>query len=85
MTGIQLINTNFLERKNKREEEQEKKEVKMRKVKKFALIGAASVGGGVLVGLTGGLVAPLVGASLAALLGRVTKFPMWRWATRKTS
>ena len=41
----------------------------MKKIKKFALIGAASVGGGVLVGLTGGLVAPLVGASLAALLG----------------
>jgi hypothetical protein len=43
--------------------------MKMKKIKKFALIGAASVGGGVLVGLTGGLVAPLVGASLAALLG----------------
>ena len=41
----------------------------MKKIKKFAWIGAASVSGGVLVGLTGGLVAPLVGASLAALLG----------------
>ncbi len=41
----------------------------MKKVKKFAWIGAASVGGGVLVGLTGGIVAPLVAGSLAALLG----------------
>ncbi|EFX72133.1 hypothetical protein DAPPUDRAFT_326548 [Daphnia pulex] len=55
--------------KTLQEEEREKKEMKMKKVKKFAWIGAASVGGGVLVGLTGGLVAPLVGASLAALLG----------------
>lgn len=47
--------------------------MKMRKVKKFAWIGAASVGGGVLVGLTGGLVAPLVAGSLAALLGIITQ------------
>jgi hypothetical protein len=58
-----------LQQQYKREEEREKKEMKMKKVKKFAWIGAASVGGGVLVGLTGGLVAPLVAGSLAALLG----------------
>lgn len=41
----------------------------MKQAKKYALIGAASVGGGVLLGLTGGLVAPLLGASLATLFG----------------
>ncbi|XP_046446039.1 transmembrane and coiled-coil domain-containing protein 4-like [Daphnia pulex] len=58
-----------LRTKTLQEEEREKKEMKMKKAKKFAWIGAASVGGGVLVGLTGGLVAPLVAGSLAALLG----------------
>lgn len=42
-----------------------------RKAKKFAFIGAASVSGGVLLGLTGGLVAPLIGASIGALLGNL--------------
>lgn len=52
-----------------REEELQQKRSVRRKVKKYAFIGAASVGGGVLLGLTGGLVAPLVGASIGALLG----------------
>lgn len=52
-----------------REEDEQNKQLKIRKAKKYALIGAASVGGGVLLGLTGGLVAPLLGASIAALIG----------------
>lgn len=52
-----------------REEEEQRKQMTIRKAKKYAMIGAASVGGGVLLGLTGGLVAPLIGASLGALIG----------------
>ena len=37
----------------------------IKKYKRYALIGTASVTGGVLLGVTGGLVAPLIGASLA--------------------
>jgi len=33
------------------------------------LIGLASVGGGILIGLTGGLAAPLIGTGLASVLG----------------
>lgn len=39
------------------------------KAKRFAMIGLASVGGGVLIGLTGGLAAPLIGSGLASFLG----------------
>ena len=56
-----------------REEEEQRKEIKIKKAKKYALIGAASVGGGVLLGLTGGLVAPLLGASLGALIGIIKR------------
>ncbi|XP_063900283.1 transmembrane and coiled-coil domain-containing protein 4-like [Zophobas morio] len=39
------------------------------KIKKYALIGAAAVGGGVLIGVTGGLAAPLVAAGAGVILG----------------
>ncbi|KAK4018779.1 hypothetical protein OUZ56_000821 [Daphnia magna] len=55
--------------KSPQEEDEQNKQTKMKQAKKYALIGAASVGGGVLLGLTGGLVAPLLGASLATLFG----------------
>lgn len=58
---------------NKREEDEQNKRMKMKKAKKYALIGVASVGGGVLLGLTGGLVAPLLGAGLATLIGNIFK------------
>ena len=38
------------------------KKAKRRKWKRYALIGLATAGGGALVGLTGGLAAPLVAA-----------------------
>jgi len=41
----------------------------MSKAKRFAMVGLASVGGGVLIGLTGGLAAPLIGTGLASVLG----------------
>lgn len=52
-----------------REEELEMKRAKRKKYGKYAMIGAASVGGGVLLGVTGGLIAPLLGASIGALIG----------------
>ncbi len=51
------------------DEEVKKKREKLRQLKKYALIGTAAITGGVLVGVTGGLAAPLVGVSLGALLG----------------
>jgi hypothetical protein len=40
-----------------------------RKIKKYALIGLATVSGGVLLGLTGGLAAPLIGAGVGTIVG----------------
>ena len=48
--------------------EQEKK-AKHRKYKRAALIGLATVTGGTLIGLTGGLAAPLVAAGAGAIIG----------------
>ncbi|XP_076451988.1 transmembrane and coiled-coil domain-containing protein 4-like isoform X2 [Babylonia areolata] len=48
--------------------EQEKK-AKHRKFKRAALIGLATVTGGTLIGLTGGLAAPLVAAGAGAIIG----------------
>uniref|UniRef100_A0A1I7Y4Q8 DUF726 domain-containing protein n=1 Tax=Steinernema glaseri TaxID=37863 RepID=A0A1I7Y4Q8_9BILA len=42
---------------------------KMKKVKRFAMIGAATGVGGVLIGLTGGLAAPLVAAGAGVVIG----------------
>lgn len=39
------------------------------KVKRYALIGLATVGGGALIGVTGGLAAPLIGAGLGSMVG----------------
>ncbi|CAG5124187.1 unnamed protein product, partial [Candidula unifasciata] len=42
---------------------------KRRKYKRYALIGLATLGGGTLIGLTGGLAAPLVAAGAGAIIG----------------
>ncbi|XP_072035932.1 transmembrane and coiled-coil domain-containing protein 4-like [Amphiura filiformis] len=58
--------------------EEEKKEKadteKKRKVKRYLMIGAAAVGGGALIGLTGGLAAPLIATAGAALFGTSLSF-----------
>nr|KAI8731962.1 transmembrane and coiled-coil domain-containing protein 4-like isoform X3 [Biomphalaria glabrata] len=52
------------------EEKLEKlKRAKRRKFKRYALIGLATLGGGTLIGLTGGLAAPLVAAGAGAIIG----------------
>ncbi|BFZ23680.1 hypothetical protein BsWGS_26719 [Bradybaena similaris] len=45
------------------------RKAKRRKYKRYALIGLATLGGGTLIGLTGGLAAPLVAAGAGAIIG----------------
>jgi Protein of unknown function (DUF726) len=51
------------------EEERRGRQELKQAIKKYTLIGAASISGGVLLGLSGGLTAPLFGVGLAALFG----------------
>ncbi|XP_065594205.1 transmembrane and coiled-coil domain-containing protein 4 [Cyrtonyx montezumae] len=46
-----------------------KKKERRRKLKRYLLIGLATVGGGTVIGLTGGLAAPLVAAGAATVIG----------------
>lgn len=39
------------------------------KAKRYALIGLATLGGGALIGITGGLAAPFIGAGLGTIVG----------------
>ncbi|XP_030319388.1 transmembrane and coiled-coil domain-containing protein 4 [Calypte anna] len=61
--------------KEQKEEESEnaellrKKKERTKKLKRYLLIGLATVGGGTAIGLTGGLAAPLVAAGAAAVIG----------------
>ncbi|KAF4517179.1 hypothetical protein B566_EDAN005611 [Ephemera danica] len=51
------------------QEELSAKKKRFRRFKKIALVSLAAVGGGALVGLTGGLAAPFIGVGLGAILG----------------
>ncbi|NXK24228.1 TMCO4 protein, partial [Arenaria interpres] len=61
--------------KEQKEEESEtaevsrKKKERRKKLKRYLLIGLATVGGGTVIGLTGGLAAPLVAAGAATIIG----------------
>ncbi|NXX38421.1 TMCO4 protein, partial [Tricholaema leucomelas] len=61
--------------KDQKEEESEtaeasrRKKERRRKLKRYLLIGLASLGGGTVIGLTGGLAAPLVAAGAATIIG----------------
>ncbi|XP_076054281.1 transmembrane and coiled-coil domain-containing protein 4-like isoform X2 [Oratosquilla oratoria] len=48
--------------------EQEKKQ-RHKKFKRYTLIGLATLGGGAVLGLTGGLAAPFIGAGLGTMMG----------------
>lgn len=50
------------------EREQEKKR-KYKKLKRYTAIGLATIGGGAVLGLTGGLAAPFIGAGLGTIIG----------------
>ncbi|CAL1605499.1 unnamed protein product [Knipowitschia caucasica] len=59
------------EAKEETEEEssRRKKKERGRKLRRYLLIGLATVGGGTVIGVTGGLAAPLVAAGAGAVLG----------------
>lgn len=58
---------------NFREEiKQEERRNKLRKIKRYASIGIATFAGGTLIGLTGGLAAPLIGVGVGTVLGAGT-------------
>ncbi|XP_042128126.2 transmembrane and coiled-coil domain-containing protein 4 isoform X1 [Peromyscus maniculatus bairdii] len=73
---LDILEEAFLESlKDTKEEESEtaeasrKKKEKRRKWKRYLLIGLATVGGGTVIGVTGGLAAPLVAAGAATIIG----------------
>uniref|UniRef100_A0A8C5KTU3 Transmembrane and coiled-coil domains 4 n=1 Tax=Jaculus jaculus TaxID=51337 RepID=A0A8C5KTU3_JACJA len=73
---LHVLEETFLESlKDTKEEESEmaeasrKKRESRRKWKRYLLIGLATVGGGTVIGVTGGLAAPLVAAGAATIIG----------------
>ncbi|XP_064423926.1 transmembrane and coiled-coil domain-containing protein 4 isoform X3 [Latimeria chalumnae] len=65
---IESLKEQKQEQSEEMEKARKKKETK-KKVKRYLLIGLATVGGGTLIGVTGGLAAPLVAAGTAAIIG----------------
>ncbi|XP_025195594.1 transmembrane and coiled-coil domain-containing protein 4-like isoform X2 [Melanaphis sacchari] len=61
--------SNFLPVQTEQEQADAARRLRVSKTKRFALIGLASVGGGILLGLSGGLAAPLIGTGLSSVLG----------------
>ncbi|XP_004377237.1 transmembrane and coiled-coil domain-containing protein 4 [Trichechus manatus latirostris] len=73
---LDILEETFLESlKETKEEESEtaeasqKKKENLRKWKRYLLIGLATVGGGTVIGVTGGLAAPLVAMGAATIIG----------------
>ncbi|XP_010137690.1 PREDICTED: transmembrane and coiled-coil domain-containing protein 4 [Buceros rhinoceros silvestris] len=73
---LEVLEESLLESlKEQKEEESEtaeasrKRKERRRKLKRYLLIGLATVGGGTVIGLTGGLAAPLVAAGAATVIG----------------
>ncbi|NXV74087.1 TMCO4 protein, partial [Atlantisia rogersi] len=76
MEELEVLEESLLEiLKEQKEEESEtaeisrKKKERRKKLKRYLLIGLATVGGGTVIGLTGGLAAPLVAAGAATVIG----------------
>ncbi|KFQ36469.1 Transmembrane and coiled-coil domain-containing protein 4, partial [Merops nubicus] len=57
------------EKESETAEESRRKKERRKKLKRYLLIGLATVGGGTVIGLTGGLAAPLVAAGAATVIG----------------
>lgn len=51
------------------EEREEARRRKYKKIKRYTAIGLATLGGGAVLGLTGGLAAPFIGAGLGTIIG----------------
>lgn len=65
-----LISVNLLLLLFYRKEMKERKSrERMTRAKRYGLIGLASIGGGLLIGISGGLVAPLIGAGIGSVIG----------------
>ncbi|NXT14336.1 TMCO4 protein, partial [Prunella fulvescens] len=76
LEDLEVLEESLLESlKEQKEEESEtaevsrKKKERRKKLKRYLLIGLATVGGGTVIGLTGGLAAPLVAAGAATIIG----------------
>uniref|UniRef100_A0A8C5RTV4 Transmembrane and coiled-coil domains 4 n=1 Tax=Laticauda laticaudata TaxID=8630 RepID=A0A8C5RTV4_LATLA len=57
------------EAESEMDEDKRKKKERRKRLKRYLLIGLATVGGGTVIGLTGGLAAPLVATGAAAIIG----------------
>ncbi|XP_058017350.1 transmembrane and coiled-coil domain-containing protein 4 isoform X2 [Ahaetulla prasina] len=57
------------EAESETDEGKRKKKERRKRLKRYLLIGLATVGGGTVIGLTGGLAAPLVATGAAAIIG----------------
>ncbi|XP_034946233.1 transmembrane and coiled-coil domain-containing protein 4-like isoform X2 [Chelonus insularis] len=64
---------NLLSKETECRTEEEKKETerrdKIRRIKRYASVGIATIAGGTLIGLTGGLAAPFIGVGVGTILG----------------
>ncbi|XP_073426484.1 transmembrane and coiled-coil domain-containing protein 4 isoform X4 [Dendrobates tinctorius] len=59
----------YTEEPSESEQASRRKKESRKKMKRYLLIGLATVGGGTVIGLTGGLAAPLVAAGAATIIG----------------
>lgn len=73
---IELYEESVVEMLSEEIPEQTDQEIKLKqrrdrnkKIKRYVMIGLASVGGGAIIGLTGGLAAPFVAAGAGAIIG----------------
>lgn len=65
--------SNTIEESNDPESERDRERKETRnKIKKYVMIGLASLGGGAVIGVTGGLAAPIVASAFAGVLGAGT-------------
>ncbi|XP_054857556.1 transmembrane and coiled-coil domain-containing protein 4 [Eublepharis macularius] len=76
LVELEALEEHLLECLNEEEEEESetaeasrKKKERRKRLKRYLLIGLATVGGGTVIGLTGGLAAPLVAAGAATIIG----------------
>ncbi|XP_054155077.1 transmembrane and coiled-coil domain-containing protein 4-like isoform X2 [Oppia nitens] len=59
----------YIPQQNDEEIKIKRKRERNKKIKRYVMIGLASVGGGAIIGLTGGLAAPFVAAGAGAIIG----------------
>ncbi|XP_046621386.1 transmembrane and coiled-coil domain-containing protein 4-like isoform X1 [Neodiprion virginianus] len=65
---VRLLNESQSEQTEAEQHETERRD-KIRRIKRYAAIGLATIGGGTLLGLTGGLAAPFIGVGVGTILG----------------